>query len=143
MRPINTPEANSYLRSIGMEIGAWNKIADAPDPRPEERTWVHYEAPSVARELVVFSQHVAGWLPRGDWKLLQIDNSTSLDYFESALLGRLLLGSMETPNFAENRSFIFEFDEKKIHEQKHGTDDMQCYTSFPSIRMSWVYSLVW
>ena len=48
--------------------------------------YVKYQAPKGAQELYNFAQHVASWLPNGNWKVFQIDNSTSLRHEDEALL---------------------------------------------------------
>lgn len=114
MKCLKTHEANTYLHSVDMEIGAWNQITDTTDELRQKKRWVNKQAPQNAKELMVFSQHIAGWLPKGDWKLLQIDNSTSLDVVDTLFFGRLLFGSDEIPSLVENRTFLFEFGQGKV-----------------------------
>jgi hypothetical protein len=51
------------------------------------------------------SQHVAGWLPPGRWKLIQLDNSNVWSPVEASFIGTLLgLSANAAPN-----SVLFEF----------------------------------
>lgn len=79
MRYLTMHEANVYLAQVGMEIGDWNQLTENADIKDGESSWINYEAPKGALELLNFSQYVAGWLSNGDWKIFQVDNSSSLD----------------------------------------------------------------
>lgn len=92
-----------------MKVGSWNEITDIDSRRHEMWQWVNYRAPVAAHESYVFSQHLAGWIPSGEWKILQIDNSTSLDPVQNALISSLLFGAREVANLLERRSLLFEF----------------------------------
>ncbi len=117
MKCLTTKEANFYLSRIGMEIGGWNQLTEINKGGDGEVYGMNYQAPLNARELFNFSEHVAGWLPKGDWKILQFDNSGGLDAVQATLFRRLLLGSDETLNLNENRTFLFEFgDNEKYNE---------------------------
>jgi hypothetical protein len=118
MKSLSTQEANGYLSRIGMRIGAWNEIADIDSSQSSESGWINFAAPEKSRELVVFAQHAAGWLPKGEWKILQIDNSTALDAVESALVTRLIFGSDDVQSLDDNRTFLFEFGKSQDDDNK-------------------------
>src|ERR1700761_1819563 len=86
MKTIDKNAATKYLSSIGMEISSWNGLAYM-NATPQLEL---YRAPRDSSSLFVFSQYVVDWLPAGKWKILQIDNSTSLDATKSILINRLL-----------------------------------------------------
>ena len=106
MKNLSTEDANQILAAVGMAIGNWNEIVDSKIPTSEMK-WTNYQAPSVSRELFCFSRHVAGWLPNGDWKLLQLDNSNDLDANKESLLTQLLFGANSLPSHTQSRSFLF------------------------------------
>jgi len=113
MKRLTMQQANAYLRDIGMEVGTWNQIADRQANKPK---WINYRAPRDA--LLNFSHHVAAWLPKGDWKIFQIDNSTGwMDPVQVSLFGGLLFGTEEVPDFIEDRTFLFEFGKKKTGDE--------------------------
>jgi hypothetical protein len=109
MRALAIAQADTYLRGVGMKIGDWNQLVDIDVGRHKGRKWIHQRLPEDARRVYTFAQHVAGWLPPGDWKLLQIDNSNSLDPVQLALVSSLLVGPGREINLFLQRSFIFEF----------------------------------
>lgn len=80
-------EANICLNSIGMEIDEWNRIKDISG---SQIYTLNYPAPKIARELVCFSQQIAGWLPKGDWKILQIEDASYFDSAEAFLFDKLI-----------------------------------------------------
>lgn len=92
MRILAQNEADVYLRSIGMKIDEWARPTDASDHKVSTRATEKLDAPSDGKELFVLSLHVAGWLPAGDWWLLQIDKSTSLSIDEASIISALLMG---------------------------------------------------
>jgi hypothetical protein len=51
---------------------------------------------------------VAGWLPRGDWKIVQIDNSNAFSRDEFSLFLGLLFGA-EFGRDLNNRTFLFQY----------------------------------
>jgi len=110
MKRLTTAEADAYLNRIGMQVGGWNRVATT-GAEGDKREWLNQRAPENARELHNFSHHLAGWLPQGEWKIFQIDNSTVLDAAQSTLFGRLLFGSERALDLGrmENSSFLFEF----------------------------------
>lgn len=115
MKCLTKQEADTYLNHIGKRIGSWNQITDLAVEEYERHKWLSRQAPKDAHELYCFSQHVAGWLSKGDWKILQIDNSTSLDAIQGNFVGRLLFGSenLLNLNLVDNSSFLFEFGHNK------------------------------
>jgi hypothetical protein len=110
MKLLSNVEANAILQEIGMSVGQWNEIATGRNGLIAD-SWIARPAPRDAKELRVFSQYVAGWVPGGRWKLLQISNSTFPDAAESAMLERLLFGTAPPLDLTrpENSSFLFEF----------------------------------
>lgn len=113
MKCLSKDDANLQLRSIGMELGDWNKIVDVNRHRDQNDYFINYQAPRDALNLYCFSQHVAGWLPNGDWKIFQIDDSTSLKPDEEFLLTCLLCTPSNSLDFSNNRTFMFEFGSRK------------------------------
>lgn len=109
MKFISKKSGNEYLSSIGMKIRDWNQISDIDSVHSRNKFWVNYPAPQSIQELLNFSQHVAGWLPRGKWKILQIDNSTNLDVVQENFLGRLIFGPRHTTGLNGESTFVFEF----------------------------------
>lgn len=109
MKCLSKDEANLLLDSNGMVLGDWNRIVDLNRQNKKNDFFINYQAPRDALHLYCFSQHVAGWLPSGNWKIFQIDDSTSLAPDEAFLLARLLYGTADAPNFLRDRTFVFEF----------------------------------
>ena len=110
MKCITVQQANAYLNHIDMEIGDWNQIADTTGFQQDKSFWINYRAPDNSHELLKFSQHVAGWLPIGDWKIFQIDNSSVwIDPVQTSLISGLLFGMENVSWLAKNRTFLFEF----------------------------------
>lgn len=118
MKCLTIQEANTYLNSIGMEIGDWYRITDIPGRQFGKPKWINYQAPKEG--LLNFSHHVAGWLPKGDWKIFQIDHSTGwMDPVQASLFGGLLFGADDIPdlNQIENSTFLFEFGKNKTADE--------------------------
>ena len=112
MAKIIAPDlANSHLQHRGVKLGVWNDL-EAISPESNYIQSFFCTGKSVY-ELVNFSQHVAGWLARGRWKILQIDNSSHVFEDQSLLLSLLLLGPSQHESFTQNRTFLFEFGENK------------------------------
>lgn len=109
MRCLTAAEANAYLGAVGMQIGDWSEIADTTVQREKIR-WTTYQAPTKACELLCFARHIAGWLPAGQWKLFQIDNSTFFDVGESSFVEQLLFGTSSGSDVLRCRTFLFEFN---------------------------------
>lgn len=113
MKCISISKTNEYLNSISMMIGEWNQIKQKPNKKNEVTEPYQYKAPSDALEMFCFSRHLAGWLPSGDWNLLQIDNSTA-DYIDNAsLFYSLLDGISNDIDLGRDKSFIFEYSKDK------------------------------
>ncbi len=110
MKPISHQEANELLGAIGLHIGSWNHIEPSPDNRSKsERYWTKYLAPENSHELYNFSQHVAGWILGGKWKILQIDNSNVMNVIDLNLIGNFLSNHGIPYNFGESDTFFWEF----------------------------------
>lgn len=95
-----------------MQLGGWGNIGHEMGTAGVR--WTKFLAPE--RNLLVFSQHVAGWLSRGAWKLLQIDSSTGwMDPVQTGLFGGLLFGGEHSSALDQRpeRAFLFEFDQAK------------------------------
>lgn len=110
VKDLTAEQAVKYLNEIGMAVGGWNQLTDTSATRHEKRQWRKIVAPKHSQELYVFSQHVAAWLPAGHWKLLQIDNSTTLGPAETGLLTIQLFDSMHHGEQLKGRGFLLEFD---------------------------------
>jgi len=116
MKCLTVDEANAYLSEVGMKVGEWNQIVDIGS-QSKKSDWLNYRAPK--DQLLKFSQHVAGWLPEGSWKMLQIDHSTGwIDPVQASLLGGLLFGAeaLRDMNSTENRNFFFEFGKERYFD---------------------------
>ena len=70
---------------------------------------INFPAPENALELFNFASHIATWLPKGDWKLFQMDNSSHLNAYQAYLFGKLLFGREEVINFDKIGSVFFKF----------------------------------
>ena len=92
MRALTTDEAEAYLSTIGMKIGNWNQLTDIDERRHKSRKRVHRRSPEDVHKSYAFAQHIAGWVPSGNWQLLQFDNSTSLNPVQLALAQSLFFG---------------------------------------------------
>jgi hypothetical protein len=108
MKCLTIEEAKAYLSHIGINIGNWNQMTEIASDQ-SSACWINYQAPKNSQELLNFAQLVAGWLPKGDWKIFQIDNSGVLDAAQADFFGRLLFGSEKVPSFIDKRTFLFEF----------------------------------
>jgi hypothetical protein len=95
------------LHPLGFEIGQWNEIKIA-GTAANKGNYVRIKAPQNARELFVFSQHVAGWLPIGNVRLLQFDYSTSLSLTENLLLSRWLFGTSKNEIFPNTSHILLQ-----------------------------------
>lgn len=106
MKILTLQEANQRLSPLGLTIGGWNEVKSVSGKL--RSTSYH---PS-RENLLNFAHVIAGWLPKGDWKMLQIDNSTGwVNPVEQSLVGTLLFGlhGLSDLNSIENRAFLFEF----------------------------------
>lgn len=91
MQRIDPKQANDCLSPLCLQIGRWNQITrlgQQADSQPQE--FKKFKSPDDALKLYIFAQHVAGWLPTGDWKIIQIDNSTSLKIDEETSIATVL-----------------------------------------------------
>lgn len=116
MKLLSSQEANEYLCPLSMHIGKWNQISHITGGRPH---WARYHAPEKAKELYCFSEHVAGWLPQAEWKIFQINDSTSLSIDENYLFSRLAFGEKHffDINKPQHSTLLFEFDDNKMKSQ--------------------------
>lgn len=71
---ISENEAAGLLRPRGFRIGSWNQIDTTNPKRP--LVWSKRRAPRDGLSMFAFATYVSGWLPRGEWKLVQFTNST-------------------------------------------------------------------
>ncbi len=117
MKCLTTQDANEYLARIGMRIGNWNQITDADSAQKSESSWVNYASPRDSHGLFNFAQHVAGWLPKGEWKIFQIDNSTYLDDVQTNFVEHFLSRSERTVNLNADRTFLFEFGKSQSDDK--------------------------
>jgi hypothetical protein len=108
IRQLSKIEADSLLNSIGMKIGNWNQITERNDNKLES---IIESAPANGLQLYCFAAYIAGWLPKGQWKLFQLDNSQGFSAYDAFFFGRLLFGSAQIPNLnlSGNSTFLFEF----------------------------------
>jgi hypothetical protein len=99
-------DASVYLNNMGMVIGDWGQIRFLIDKNIKK---INYAAPDNAQELFNFSSHISAWLPRSDWKLFQMDNSSHMNAYEAYLFGKLAFGNDEIINFGKTCPIFFEF----------------------------------
>ena len=109
MRYLDADEASRYLLELGFEIGEWRQLTPRTDQ--DRIVWEERRAPKDARELHCFSMYVAGWLPPGAWKILQVDNSTSFSVVQASLIGSFLPRGMDFGVILKNAipSVLWEF----------------------------------
>ncbi len=110
MKSILIADANSYLGKVGLKIGEWGKVLEVGDDGHGDLGWVNYQAPK--SNLLNFSQYVSSWLPKGKWKIFQIDDSTGwMDPVQVSLFAGLLYGAdhVQKVDFNKQRTFLFEF----------------------------------
>ena len=88
MTRISGEDALGRLKTVMMDVGEWNRIVDF---NAAERFSVTLDPPHDARELFVFSMHLARWLPRGDWVVVCFDNSTLFSRDEELLIDSVSL----------------------------------------------------
>lgn len=116
VKTLTIEEANTYLNQVGMKTDSWCHVIDHDEVVSKNKIWFNYHAPRSAAELYLFSMHVAGWLTKENWVLLQLDHSTTFSLDEACLFGRLLFGfrgfyDFDKPSGA--RTFLFEFGKDK------------------------------
>jgi len=107
---LTAQQANEHLRLVDLEIGNWNQIIDSK-LQQQARSWITYDAPKDARQLLNFSRHAASWLPSGEWKLVQFDNSAIFDPTEAAFFGRIVSMPAHEFNLVTSRAFLVKFSE--------------------------------
>jgi hypothetical protein len=112
MKCLTAQQANTYLQSIDMKLDDWNKITDISEAQHRKHNWINFRPQR--EELINFSHHVSGWLPKGNWKMFQIDNSTGwMDPVQLSFFGGLIWGVDNMPSDMENQTFLFEFGKDK------------------------------
>jgi hypothetical protein len=112
MEYISINETNKLLGLVDLKIGVWSQITPLDEPSDKSRqNYTRYYAPRGARELYVFAEHLAGWIPSGGWKILKIDQSTSLDAVHAAPILRMLFcqEKLSNPEAINQASLIFRF----------------------------------
>lgn len=110
MRWLSKRDADSYLATIGMQVDSWNRLGYVDVTQGAGPYWKNYQAPKDARSLFIFSLHVAGWLPKGDWMIFQIDNSSSFGIVEASAISRFLPGLVSPfSTTIQNNTCLFEF----------------------------------
>jgi hypothetical protein len=118
MKCLNENEANAQLSTIGLMLGNWNQITDIDTAPNKKRSHVKFRAPTNSLKLLNFSRYAAGWIPKGEWKIFQLDNSTNFDPVQTSLFGGLVYGYQNIPSvdLRDRRTFLFNFfndDDKK------------------------------
>ena len=112
MQRIERKDANTYLSKLGLKIGNWNQITSLYDSTDSGlQKYRNFKAPSDSLKLFTFAQHVAGWLPVGEWKIIQFDNSTSLGIAEASFFTSLIFKSDDLPerHLIQQSSFFIDF----------------------------------
>jgi hypothetical protein len=117
IRWLELHEASSRLAGINMGIDSWNRLTYIEPIDEVKPFWVNYLAPRDARQLINFAYHVAGWLPKGKWKLFQVDNSTAFGVAESALLSYLLPNLVSTSSSEiQHNTYLVEFGASRLQD---------------------------
>lgn len=109
MKFIPPHETNERLASIGMRLGEWGNI-EPLSPASDKAGWKH--APAPPNNLFNFSHHVASWLPSGEWKLVQLDNSSGwIDPAQVSLLASLMsiASNPQILNSSSRNAVLIEF----------------------------------
>ena len=106
-RIITKKELTDLLNSIHMKIGEWNNIMLL-----KKHESIVYKAPRNADYMYTFAQQIASYLPNGEWKLFQIDNSTALKQDEEIFLSSLL--GLSAIDFSNEKSFLIEFQNSHL-----------------------------
>lgn len=110
MKQISSEEASTYLRLVGLTVGDWKQITSVD--AKSQTTWRVLRPPANAQQLFVLSLHLADWLPKAQWKVLQFDYSNFMRPYQTALFARLLSGRYEARIHLESNAFLFEFGDK-------------------------------
>jgi hypothetical protein len=110
VRRVAKDETNKHLAAVDMTLNSWNRVTDI-SPSPNERFVLKKYMPPKAIELFTFSQHILGWVPKGQWKLLQLDDSSYFNPAQRYLFQRMLSDQQENPR---GKSFLFEYDTNAV-----------------------------
>lgn len=105
MKAIDTHEVKERLAALGMGLSEWGSVVSISGS--EQSTWRCMSAP--LDHLFRFSHHVASWLPRGTWKLVQLDNSSGwIDPAQESLLNAVFhrVGGSSDLSFNTHSSFL-------------------------------------
>jgi hypothetical protein len=110
VRLIAKDEVLRYLKEVNLELGDWREIRPIGSPVGKQE-WVNIRASRDARELLCLSQHAAGWLPSGAWKIIQFDNSNWFSRVENVFIGSLVAGPSVRADFSSSgrQAILFEF----------------------------------
>lgn len=109
MKILSHPEADEILAPLDIKIGKWNELSDTVFNR--QNTSVILKAPKAAIEIYVIALWLTDWLPKGKWKLIQIDNSTSPSRDESLLFGQLMSLPMGEWDIATQKTFLLDLND--------------------------------
>jgi hypothetical protein len=88
MKPLGPEEANHYLAPLGMKIGSWNRLDLLDEREASSRSYFNYRAPRDAGALYHLSAFTTAWLPHGEWRILQFDNSNHFPRVAELFLSR-------------------------------------------------------
>jgi hypothetical protein len=110
MKVLDKYSANGLLGGIGLKIGKWNRIVFLDESKDYHK--ISFQASRDALLMYCLSLHIVGWLPDGEWKILQIDDATVPIKDEIVFVSRLL-GLDKPLDFAKERSIMFEFSEAR------------------------------
>lgn len=116
MRALTRLDADNILAPLGIKIGEWNELLEITSA--SEISMRALKPPTAAINLYVVSLWLTDWLPIGNWKLLQIDNSTSLSNDESLLFQQLLDSLKQGGDVTSERTFQFVVGEKGATRQR-------------------------
>jgi hypothetical protein len=110
IRLIPIDEVARYLAEVDLELGDWSEIRPKGG-RSGKQDWVSIQAPRDAQELLCLSQHAAGWVPRGAWKIIQFDNSNWFSRVENVFVGGLVGRPTASVDFSSTKrsAILFEF----------------------------------
>lgn len=109
---LSIEQADTLLSNLGLKVGAWNAITSATQASETSGgQYKMFRAPSTAHSLHAFAEHVAGWLSEGEWKIIQVDNSTSLSVVTAAPIASLLFtdSQLHSPNDINQACIKFSF----------------------------------
>jgi hypothetical protein len=111
MIAISEERANKLLALVGMKIGGWNELLpiDEKSSGAKSAGWSNFKAPSDVRELFNFSLKIAEWIPVGEWKILQIDNSSFFTGAQNKILSQLSGRASSGEKFSDSATYLFQF----------------------------------